>query len=154
MDGFGVLNEKPADALFVLGNPYLNKVLGHQEFSVITSDGIKNFYDTNSENVMTGSGLKEFDMSATLQPYPFVIGVNGEILSDITKLTPVVESETLTTAAVADSFTFISRGWGHGVGMSQYGIYELGNLGYEYEYILKAYYTGISYTTYREYLNK
>ncbi len=154
LEGFGLTNLKPAEALFVLGNPHLNKVLGHQEFSVITGDGIKTFYDSNSEKVMTGSGLKDLDMTAALQPYPIVIGINGEILADVTQLKTAVDTETITTEYAADSFTFISRGWGHGVGMSQYGIYELGNLGYKYEYILKAYYTGISYITYREYLNK
>lgn len=35
-------------------------------------------------------------------------------------------------------------GFGHGVGMSQYGANELSKKGYNYEYILKHYYTGIT----------
>ena len=156
MLGFGATNPNPPEGLDILGNPYLNTVTGRQQFSVITADGIKTFYDSQSEKVMTGTGLKDFDMSVALdsQIYPTVIGINGEVLPDIFELTPIIESETLTTEAAANSFTFISRGWGHGVGMSQYGIYELGNLGYDYQYILKAYYSGINYTTYKEYLNK
>ncbi len=156
MLGFGATNPNPPEGLDVLGNPYLNTVTGRQQFSVITADGIKTFYDSQSEKVMTGSGLKDFDMSIALdsQIYPTIIGINGDVLPDISKLTPIIETETLTTTAATNSFTFISRGWGHGVGMSQYGIYELGNLGYDYQYILKAYYSGISYTTYKEYLNK
>lgn len=150
--GFGAPITRIPEAVYVLGNPYLNKVLGHQQFSVMTSEGIKTFYDSASESIMTGTGLKDYDMSNALAEFPIVIGINGEILPDITDLDPVVESETLTTEAAANSFTFISRGWGHGVGMSQWGIYELGNLGYDYRYILKAYYTGITYTTYKEYL--
>ena len=155
MLGFGATNPNPAEGLDILGNPFLNTVLGRQQFSVITANGIKTFYDGQGEKVMTGSGLKDFDMSFALdsQIYPTIIGINGELLPDISKLSPINETETLTTTAAANSFTFISRGWGHGVGMSQYGIYELGNLGYDYRYILKAYYTGISYTTYKEYLN-
>lgn len=154
--GFGATNPTPPEGLYVLGNPFLNKVTGRQQFSVITADGIKTFYDGQEEKVMTGSGIKDLNMSLALdsQVYPAVIGINGEVLPDITKLSPIVESETLTTAYAADSFTFISRGWGHGVGMSQYGIYELGNLGYDFRYILKAYYSGISYVTYKEYLGK
>lgn len=36
-----------------------------------------------------------------------------------------------------------TKGYGHGVGMSQYGANELAKLGYNYEEILKHYYTGI-----------
>lgn len=36
-----------------------------------------------------------------------------------------------------------TKGYGHGVGMSQYGSNELAKLGYNYEEILKHYYTGI-----------
>lgn len=156
MLGFGATNPNPPEGLDVLGNPYLSTVTGRQQFSVITANGIKTFYDGQGEKVMTGSGLKDFDMSFALdsQIYPTIIGINGEVLPDISKLSPIIESETLTTTAAANSFTFISRGWGHGVGMSQYGIYELGNLGYDYRYILKAYYSGINYTTYKEYLGK
>jgi len=44
------------------------------------------------------------------------------------------------------SFTFLGRGWGHGVGMCQVGAYGLARQGFSYEQILKAYYTGIELT--------
>ena len=40
-------------------------------------------------------------------------------------------------------FVFTGRGWGHGVGMCQVGAYGLAKQGWNYEQILKAYYTGI-----------
>lgn len=43
-------------------------------------------------------------------------------------------------------FTFLGRGWGHGVGMCQVGAYGLARQGFSYEQILKAYYTGIELT--------
>src|SRR5205085_901443 len=43
-------------------------------------------------------------------------------------------------------FTFTGRGWGHGVGMCQYGAYGLARQGLTYDKILKAYYTGIDLT--------
>jgi stage II sporulation protein D len=43
-------------------------------------------------------------------------------------------------------FTFLGRGWGHGVGMCQVGAYGLARQGFTYEQILKAYYTGIELT--------
>ncbi len=44
------------------------------------------------------------------------------------------------------SYSFTGRGWGHGVGMCQYGAYGLGKMGLKYDAILKHYYTGIDLT--------
>ena len=41
-------------------------------------------------------------------------------------------------------FTFIGKGWGHNVGMSQYGAYAMANQGYTYEEIIQFYYTGVT----------
>jgi SpoIID/LytB domain protein len=46
----------------------------------------------------------------------------------------------------ATSYSFTGRGWGHGVGMCQYGAYGLGKMGVKYDQILKHYYTGIELT--------
>ena len=43
-----------------------------------------------------------------------------------------------------DDITITTRGYGHGVGMSQYGAHEYGKLGWNYSKILKHYYTGIT----------
>ena len=43
-------------------------------------------------------------------------------------------------------FSFIGRGWGHGVGMCQVGAYGLARQGFTSEQILKAYFTGIELT--------
>ncbi|HEV7744289.1 MAG TPA: SpoIID/LytB domain-containing protein [Pyrinomonadaceae bacterium] len=43
-------------------------------------------------------------------------------------------------------FTFLGRGWGHGVGMCQVGAYGLAKQGFTYDQILKAYYSGIELT--------
>lgn len=44
------------------------------------------------------------------------------------------------------SYSFTGRGWGHGVGMCQYGAFGLGKMGVKYDAILKHYYTGINLT--------
>jgi len=46
----------------------------------------------------------------------------------------------------AISYNFTGRGWGHGVGMCQYGAYGLAKMGVKYDAILKHYYTGIDLT--------
>lgn len=40
------------------------------------------------------------------------------------------------------SFLFVGRGWGHGVGMSQWGAKRLADMGYTYQQILAHYYPG------------
>ena len=40
-------------------------------------------------------------------------------------------------------FIFNGRGWGHGVGMSQWGAYHMSQLGYSYQEILSFYYNDI-----------
>jgi stage II sporulation protein D len=44
------------------------------------------------------------------------------------------------------AFTITGHGWGHGVGMSQWGAYGYAKHGWEYKAILKHYYTGISFS--------
>ena len=44
------------------------------------------------------------------------------------------------------SYTFTGRGWGHGVGMCQYGAYGLAKMGVKYDEIVKHYYTGVELT--------
>lgn len=47
-------------------------------------------------------------------------------------------------AVSGSTFTFAGTGWGHNVGMSQYGAYAMANLGYTYQEILEFYYTGVT----------
>jgi stage II sporulation protein D len=46
----------------------------------------------------------------------------------------------------AISYSFTGRGWGHGVGMCQYGAYGLAKMGLKYDQIIKHYYTGVDLT--------
>ncbi|MFA9423126.1 MAG: SpoIID/LytB domain-containing protein [Sedimentibacter sp.] len=44
----------------------------------------------------------------------------------------------------SDQYNFDGRGWGHGIGMSQYGAKEMSDEGFTYDEILKHYYTGVT----------
>lgn len=50
------------------------------------------------------------------------------------------------TKAATGSIVFEGHGWGHGVGMSQWGAYQMANEGKGYMDILKFYYTGVDVT--------
>lgn len=50
------------------------------------------------------------------------------------------------TAEAASNVTFKGKGFGHGIGMSQYGAKGMAEKKYKYDQILKFYYTGVSLT--------
>ena len=45
---------------------------------------------------------------------------------------------------VNGSITFAGRGWGHNIGLSQFGAKAMAEQGYTYLQILQFYYTGIT----------
>jgi stage II sporulation protein D len=49
-----------------------------------------------------------------------------------------------TTTNHSDAWLFTGSGYGHNVGMSQYGAYAMGLQGFTYEEILQFYYTGVT----------
>lgn len=55
-----------------------------------------------------------------------------------------LRSAAFTVTCDGESFTFTVKGYGHGVGMSQYGADYLARQGYSYEEILRYYYTDIT----------
>ncbi|HET8766970.1 MAG TPA: cell wall-binding repeat-containing protein, partial [Pedococcus sp.] len=52
---------------------------------------------------------------------------------------------TATAAASTPGWVLHGAGWGHGIGMSQYGAYEMAKDGYKAAQILNHYYTGTTY---------
>ena len=90
------------------------------EQTVITSEGIVSV--TNPQYAMTGEGLKEIAYTTNI------------VYDDIEAF---------------DSYTFIGHGWGHLVGMSQWGAYSMAKLGYTYEDILNFYFTDITIEKYQ-----
>ena len=63
-----------------------------------------------------------------------------------TVLKPIVKTY---TASSTGNFVFAGRGWGHGVGLSQYGAYDLVNAGAKAETILELYFPKAKITDYR-----
>lgn len=74
-----------------------------------------------------------------------IIGADRRV-TRITRPVTVIGIEGIKTS-VGDyspgQIKFTGKGYGHGVGMSQRGAMEMGKQGYNYEQILKFYYTGI-----------
>ena len=154
MLGFNATNVEPAEGVGVITNPFSYLVTGRQTFTVLTADGVGTFVDSNEEKVATGDGIFDFPMSQCLDSsyYPTVMGVGGEVLPDIKKIAVTVEDEQVTLDGTSGSFVFVGMGWGHGLGMSQFGAYDMGILGYDYETIFTSYYSGSVIMDYDEYL--
>ena len=55
-----------------------------------------------------------------------------------------VQSLERKSANTSNTFTFSGSGWGHNVGMSQWGAFAMAEKGYTYRDILNFYYTGIT----------
>ncbi len=82
-----------------------------QPLKVLTADGEKNAWAGVDTPVLTGKNEIEYvDRSVRLE------------------------------ADNKDDFLFVGRGWGHGVGLSQVGAYNLGQQGFDYEFILMSYF--------------
>ena len=85
-------------------------------------------------------GLEKTDITTVNVPISdFSQFVNKSPEKDIFDV-PVPEAPPVN--APSDTFTFTVYGWGHGVGLSQYGALSLEDNGYTYDRILSHYYTG------------
>ncbi len=90
--------------------------------------------NTNTWTVWTANGIEEVENPK------YVLTGNG--LEEIEHKAVEVKEEVAATTAYA-AYTFNGHGWGHLVGMSQWGAYSMAKLGYTYGDILSYYYTDI-----------
>lgn len=115
------------------------KSVTYDEFKTLFSKAHPNaVFAENPENWFTSvsrssaGGIKTISVAG--------VSVKGSELRSLLSL-----NSTNFTIAVRDGkITFSSRGYGHGVGMSQYGARAMALSGKNYEEILKSYYTGVT----------
>jgi len=126
-----------------------------QGFSVYTEEGLENNIDLSSMSVITANGTVDVESPQ----YISVITADGEVKNivpdefvfegGVAELTgvPVKTVKQISLPGSNKNFVFVGKGWGHGIGLSQYGMLELAKLGYKYDDILQAYLPGtdISY---------
>ncbi len=78
-----------------------------------------------------------------------VIGGSGTVYAAGTSGVSVISGSSSTSTASpvqvsGNVYTFVGKGWGHGVGMSQEGAKGFASMGYTYDQILKHYFTGVT----------
>lgn len=105
------------------------------DFGVITAAGQFFVGLTRKAKIATGSGTVDSS------DYEYVITADnynggGDTINSGFKTTYTNE---IATASSSDNFIFAGKGWGHGVGLSQYGTKDLAEFGYIYDRILAAY---------------
>ncbi len=106
---------------------------------------VKNKNITKQQNqlkIKTANGeTKQLDLYKKIT----IIGANGvkkDITANTTTSTTTNTSTTSSQTASSSGYTFVGKGWGHAVGMSQDGAIGYANAGYTYDQILAHYYTG------------
>lgn len=85
------------------------------------------------------SFLRAFDSERSRETTGEFLKDLGPLLSKIASSSSGVRSDPQPYGV----FIFEGRGWGHGVGMSQWGAYHMAQLGYTYEEILNFYYSNV-----------
>lgn len=130
------------DASCILYSSTLGKYTYSQRFKIETDGGAGTVICVNDSN------------NAVEDPSVLYAIGSGEAISslsgrgDVTVLTAsgieTVRISGGTTTLTADSYVISGSGWGHNVGMSQYGAKAMAELGYSYIDIITFYYTDVT----------
>ncbi|MGN1047433.1 MAG: SpoIID/LytB domain-containing protein [Eubacteriales bacterium] len=109
------------------------------------------YESTDSSEDYSGESTSEpADEPVTTEPVITTtdLGNNSyKITSEFPNVTVITTLETVTetlNASSSGNFIFAGKGWGHGVGISQYGAKDLSDAGATAEQILSIYFSGIS----------
>ncbi|NLM50669.1 MAG: SpoIID/LytB domain-containing protein [Clostridiaceae bacterium] len=100
--------------------------LYNQNFIIKKNDAV--FYDISGKAVPGNSYALTAGGKAQVLSILYVLGKDG-----------IKEYK----SEPSDKFTFVGKGWGHGVGMSQWGAKGMADNGFTYDQILKHYFTGV-----------
>lgn len=101
--------------------------------------------------VVTGSGIVSVDFAsggfAPIEPSSTVTVDNSAYIATLSDISTYQSQRMVLANGKASNFVFVGRGWGHGVGMSQWGAKNLAEMGYDFCSILRTYYPGTELTT-------
>ncbi len=147
---FSTSNGKTEDAVYVWGNsiPYLKPVDSSYDINV---RGFKQSTTISMSKISQKLGVN-LTSSSQINILSKTAGNRVEKVSICGKQYTGVQIRTLLGLRSTDfevsqsgnNIIFTTKGFGHGVGMSQYGANGMAKNGYSYTQILKHYYTGIS----------
>lgn len=122
------------NARTILYSNTLGKYTYSQRFTVTQSGEVSFYVNDSSSQVSIGSGV-------------YAIGGDGtaEITSGaVSALTGSGTGTIAPETGSSDTYIISGSGWGHNVGMSQYGAKAMALKGYTYDQIIKFYFTGVT----------
>ncbi len=92
--------------------------------------------------IATNSGInnKTLTTVSVLSAKKTTSAISGDFVTTDGKAKKIYTTQK--TDADPDTYVFTGEGWGHGVGMSQYGAKGMAEAGFDYEEILTHYYSG------------
>ncbi|MDP3387992.1 MAG: SpoIID/LytB domain-containing protein [Eubacteriales bacterium] len=97
------------------------------------------FEGNNRTQVMTADGLK----SASLGGQTVMRANQSNVILYKSNTDVLTDTGRYSTPTSADSYLVVGRGFGHSLGMSQYGARGMAEAGFNYIDIIKHYYTGV-----------
>lgn len=103
---------------------------------IISAEGV------STKNIDLSTAVKITEKSDTGTVLKATVGDKSFSGEEIRKMFSL-RSPTFTVKATKNAVTFSVSGYGHGIGMSQYGANYLAENGYDYKEILEHYYTGV-----------
>ena len=107
---------------------------------VLSGSGVVSGLDANNSYLISGTGTVE--QLPTTQP-PEIPEEPEEPEEPVQPEHPEQNNPTGTTVTVSNgTYTFQGSGYGHQLGMSQYGVWAMVNLGYTYKQIVEFYFPG------------
>lgn len=147
---FSTSNGKTEDPIYVWGytEPYLKSVdskwdIGKTFFSATKTISKSEISSKLGVNLTSISDITINSLTAGGRVNSITIA--GKEFSGVqVRMLLGLRSADFTISESGNDIVFATKGWGHGVGMSQYGANGMANAGYNYLQILKHYYTGVS----------
>jgi len=107
-------------------------LLGLRSIRYTISGGGKYYVDGVEDTITAVIGAYAIDGSGSIAQ---VAGTAGPYV--------ITSAGTEALTSTGNTFTINGTGWGHNVGMSQWGAFAMATMGYTYDEILKFYFTGI-----------
>lgn len=134
--------------------PYLRGVRDYDQ-DITQCQWVKSFSSEELTKRLSGVG-DIVSISPTLTPYGSIksmkiVGTSGtrELKGEAVRNALGLKSTRFTITQEDTGLRFDGRGWGHGLGLSQWGAYKLASGGMNYRQILGHYYSGTKLTTIR-----
>ncbi len=115
-------------------------ISGGDQNGVIASDAL------NQVAIASADGTVYANLGGSVQTSSQVAVDNGAYIASLADMTVYRVDREVEAEGDPENFVFVGRGWGHGVGMSQFGAMNMADMGYNYSTILMTYYPGTKIT--------